>query len=387
MFASGNRQTVKLDCRRKSGRLLFQPGRRYLAGLAALLFGMFFLLLFSGAGLLRAGAAENAGITWEIMLGGGKADRGWDVRQTADGSFLVAGETISDCFHGHGRTDVYLARLDGMGRLQWEKALGGAGDDRTFGVRQTGDGGCVVAGATNSFSSRGDNDVYLAGVAASGELRWQQSFGGTGEDSAFCVHQTGGGGYIVAGETNSSGAGDDDVYLVKVDAAGQKEWEKTFGGSGWDLAECVEQTADGGYVVTGRTSSTEDGNFDVYLVKTDAAGVQQWEKTFGGSGWDTGKSVRQTEDGGYLVAGWTDSSGSGGFAFYLVKVGADGGKLWEKTLQADRFDREFTVQPTADGGYAVAGWWAEPLQNLQYRNDDRQLYVARLELNTNREHQ
>ncbi|MEW6276791.1 MAG: hypothetical protein AB1556_16990 [Bacillota bacterium] len=439
MFGSGRRQTVKSDCRRKSGRLLFRPGRRGPAGPAALLFGMLFLLLFSGAGLLPAGAVENVGITWEKMLGGGKADRGWDVRQTADGSFLVTGETMSDYFHGHGGTDVYLARLDGAGRLQWERVFGGAGDDRAFCVRQTGDGGCVVAGATKSFSNRRDNDVYLARVDGSGRLCWQKSFGGTGEDSAFCVRQTGGGGYIIAGETNSSGAGDYDVYLIKVDAAGKiewektfggkdaergtcvrqtadggyvvagqtfsfgaggfdvylvktdaagkKEWEKTFGGGGWDIAECVEQTADGGYVVTGRTSSTDNGNFDVYLVKTDAAGVKQWEKTFGGSGWDAGKSVRQTEDGGYLVAGWTDSSGSGGLAFYLVKAGADGGKLWEKTLQADRFDREFTVQPTADGGYVVAGWWAEPLQNLQWRNDDLQVYVARLEVNSNREHQ
>lgn len=155
------------------------------------------------------------------------------------------------------------------------------------------------------------------------EIAWTQTFGGIEKDIIRSVQQTTDGGYISTGNTKSFGAGDYDVYLIKTDASGAEEWSKTFGGTDWDMGRSVQQTTDGGYVIAGYTKSFGAGSYDVYLIKTDASGTELWSQYFGGADEDIGYSIQQTSDGGYIVAGWTYSFGVGDSDAWLIKIDAE----------------------------------------------------------------
>ena len=143
--------------------------------------------------------------------------------------------------------------------------------------------------------------------------------------------------------------------MVKTDANGNKEWDKTFGGSDWDLVESIQQTADGGYILVGYTWSYGAGNCDFWLIKTDSKGNRQWDRTFGGANSDIACSVQQTADGGYILAGYTWSYGAGPPAFWLVKTDSDGNKEWNKTFGGTDDDRARSILQTVDGDYILAG--------------------------------
>jgi hypothetical protein len=161
-------------------------------------------------------------------------------------------------------------------------------------------------------------------VTKQAEEQWDKTFGGSDCDGAYCVEQTSDGGYIVAGYTRSYGAGGDDAWLIKTDFKGNEQWNKTFGDSAWDGAYCVKQTSDGGYIVTGwKGYYVDDPRTNVWLIKTDSEGNREWDKTFGGSGYDEGYSVKQTPDGGYIIAGETRSCGDERGDVWLIKVGAN----------------------------------------------------------------
>ena len=158
-------------------------------------------------------------------------------------------------------------------------------------------------------------------LSSSAQADWDKTFGGADWDRSYSVQQTTDGGYIIAGYTRPLGVGEDDVYLVKTDDLGNKEWQKTFGGADSDQGYSVQQTADGGYIIAGYTKSFGVGEDDVYLVKTDDSGNREWQKTFGGAEWDEGESVQQTTDGGYIIAGYTRSFGAGEDDVYLIRIG------------------------------------------------------------------
>ena len=190
-------------------------------------------------------------------------------------------------------------------------------------VQETTDGGYIVAGSTLSFGARSqEHDVYLLKTDRVGNLLWEKTFAGEGREFALSVQETTDGGYIVAGWTQSrvGGTGGLNFYLVKTDRVGDLRWQKTFGGEEDDKAFSVQETTDGGYIVAGETRSFGAGESDVYLVKTDRLGNLLWQETFGGREGDTAHSVQETTDGGYIVAGGTESSGAGGWDIYLVKL-------------------------------------------------------------------
>ena len=295
---------------------------------------------------------NNYGDTlWTKTFGGTDSDDGYSVQQTSDEGYIIAGHTES---FGYGSYDVYLIRTNNNGDTLWTKTFGGAEGDLGKFVQQTTDGGFIITGQTISFGN-GLWDIYLIKTDNNGDTLWTKTFGGTDWEKGYSVQQTTDGGYIITGTTLSFGSGNDDVYLIKTDSYGDTLWTKTFGGTDSDEGRSVQQTSDGGYIITGWTGSFGNGSYDVYLIRTDNYGDTLWTKTIGGSGWDRGYSVQQTTDEGYIITGWTDSFGIGGPDLYLIKTDNNGDTLWTKTFGGTDYDIGMSVQKTSNGGYIITG--------------------------------
>jgi hypothetical protein len=294
----------------------------------------------------------NGDTVWTAAYGGPSPDSGFSVQQTADAGFIVAGRTSS---YGAGETDVYVTRTDSIGDTLWTRVYGGASEDCGHSVRQTSDNGFVVAGHTNSFGA-GAADVYLIKADSIGDTLWTRTYGGSDDDRGKEIRITGDGGYIVVGHTESFGAGNADVYLVRTDSTGDTLWTRAHGGADEDGGHSVQQTLDGGFIITGYTGSFGASDTNLYLIKTDSSGDTLWTKMFGGSGVDYGLSVQQTSDSGYVVVGWTNSFGAGGNDAYLVKTDTSGNTLWTRTYGGEGDEMGYSVHQTSDGGYIVAGY-------------------------------
>ena len=239
---------------------------------------------------------------------------GFSVQQTSDGGYIVAGYN-APAQSSITRNDIYVIKTNSSGDTIWSKTYGGTDNDEGNSVRQTTDGGYIIAGYTRSFGA-GSYDVYVIKTNASGDTLWTRTYGGTGDDYGYSVQQTSDGGYIVAGQTSSFGAGGYDVWVIKTNASGDTLWTRTYGGTGDDYGHSVQQTSDGGYIIGGYTTSFGAGSADVYLIKTDASGDTLWTRTCGGTWDDFGYSVRQTSDKGYIVAGASNQD------VYLIRTNA-----------------------------------------------------------------
>ncbi len=245
-------------------------------------------------------------------------------------------------------------------RVEWDRTFGGNRSDLANSIRQTSDGGYIVAGSTQSIGA-GGFDFYLIKIAADGNEVWSRTFGGVGFDVAHSVQQTADGGYIIAGGTTSFGAGESDVYLVKTDNEGNEIWSQTFGGEDRDEGLSVQRTSDGAFIIAGTTNSFGAGEDDVYLIKTDTAGNALWSRTFGGQWWDRGYSVLEIRSGGYVVVGSTDVPGVDRLRtdVYLIRVDREGNEEWSTTFEArdvaEGYAVGYSVQETSDGGFIIVG--------------------------------
>jgi hypothetical protein len=293
--------------------------------------------------------AQAPDTMWTKTFGGVEWDEGRSVQQTIDSGYVIVGG-----IGGFGVMDVYLIKTDTWGNTLWTKTIGGIDHDVGISVQQTSDGGYIIVGITWSFGE-GDSDVWLIKTDASGDTLWTKTFGGVERDRGFSVKQTLDGGYIVTGRTSSFGAGESDMYLIKTDSSGNTDWIKTIGDTSSGRGYSVQQTSDSGYIIAGETSSFGTGGADVWLLKTDTLGDTLWTKTFGGIDADVGSSVQQTTDEGYIITGETSSFGAGDEDVWLIKTDTLGDALWTKTFGGVYGDKGNSVQQTVDGGYIIAG--------------------------------
>ena len=322
-------------------------------------------------------------IDWQKSLGGANFDQATSIQQTTDGGYIVAGyseSTDGDVTGNHGNYDYWVVKLDSTGTITWQKSLGGNGDDEAYYIQQTSDGGYIVAGMSESVdgdvtSNHGYRDFWVVKLDSIGGIDWQKCLGGTVGDGANSIQQTTDGGYIVAGHSNSTDGdvtgnhGSWDYWVVKLTSTGTIEWQKSLGGTGGDAAFSIQLTADGGYIVAGYSNSTDGdvtgnhGSRDYWVVKLDSLGAIDWQKSLGGTGIDEPCSIQQTTDGGYVVAGlsWsTDGDVIGTYNYgltdyWVVKLDSSGTIDWQKSLGGWDGDDAYSIQQTADGGYIVAG--------------------------------
>jgi hypothetical protein len=295
---------------------------------------------------------EYGNKVWDKTFGGTNYDYGYSVQQTTDNGYIISGETAS---FSAGKTDVWLIKTDNDGNMLWNKTFGGIEFDGGWSVQQTADGGYIIAGYT-TVSDASKWDVWLIKTNEYGNKVWDKTFGGTSYDFGYSVMQTTDSGYIIVGYTYSSGAGAYDVWLIKTNEYGNELWNKTFGVINYDIGYSVQQTNDGGYVVIGLTSSFNGGDTDVWLIKTDNNGIEIWNKTFGGSGYDISRSIRQTTDSGYIIIGYTTSFGVGMEDVWLIKTDEHGDEIFNRTYGGIETDQGLSICQTTDSGYITTGF-------------------------------
>ncbi len=317
--------------------------------------------------------AQAPDTLWTRTYGGTGDDQFWNMDLTSDGGFICVGPTTS---FGSGQNDIYLVKINAVGTQQWHRTFGGSDNDFACSVQQTADGGFIIIGTTYSYGS-GRDDFYLIKTNASGAQQWYRVFGGSNYEWGNGVQQTGDLGYIIVGSTSSYGAGNEDVYVIKTDSTGSPQWERTLGGSDYDHGHKVQQTTDGGYIIVGSTASFGAGNYDVYLIKLDIIGNMQWYRTYGGSGNDYGYMTRQTNDGGFIIGGRTESFGSGDSDGYLIKTDATGTQQWQRTFGGVNYEQLARIQQTSDGGYITSGYTAS------YGSGNYDLYLIKTDASGN----
>jgi hypothetical protein len=313
----------------------------------------------------------NGNVQWQKTYGDGTA---YSIQQTSDGGYIVAGEAYS---FGAGGSDACVLKLDGDGNVQWQKTYGGSNLDSASSIQQTSDSGYIVAGQTGSFGA-GFYDAWVLKLDGDGYVQWQKTYGGTDSDFVNSIQQTSDSGYIVAGQTGSFSAGSYDVWVLKLDGDGYVQWQKTYGGAANnDSANSIQQTSDNGYIVAGQTQSFGAGGYDAWVLKLDGDGYVQWQKTYGGTSEDEVYSIQQTSDNGYIVAGQTYAFGAVYSDAWVLKFDGNGYVQWQKTYGGTaNNDSANSIQQTSDGGYIVAGFTT--LQSL-YRDTD--VWVLRLDAN------
>src|SRR6218665_890492 len=323
--------------------------------------------------------AQAPVIQWQKSFGGSGIEEASAVAQTLDGGYIAAGFTQSnngDVTGNHGGKDVWIIKTDSSGSMQWQKALGGSGDDEVTGLAKTSDGGYIFTGYTKSNNgdvsgNHGLEDAWIIKLDAMGIVKWQQVMGGVFNDRATSVQSTTDGGCIVSGYGSLDGNNDAgmDGWILKLTATGAVEWHKMVGGTGMDTFYSVQQTSDGGFIAAGNTASSDgnisggnatQNNYESLAVKFDASGNIKWYNSFGGSNLDMAYSIIQLPDGGYVMGGYTVSPNVPGYHgncdLWLARLNPEGSVKWQKALGGSLIDQGFQLLLCDNGDYIIAGF-------------------------------
>jgi hypothetical protein len=308
--------------------------------------------------LIKTNAQGDA--LWTRRYGGENNDEGRSVQQTADGGYIIAGQTKSFGVGTPLRDNVYVIKTNARGDTLWTRTYGGAGDDYGRCVRQTDDGGYIIAGTTTSFgpSIPYRSSIYAVKTNALGDTLWTRTYGGTRDYLGFSVQHTADGGYVIAGYCGTWEPNSDDVYLVKTDSNGDTVWTRTYGRTGNEWSNCIQEVTGGGYIMAGRTKPAGVREGDVYIIRTNPMGDTIWTRAYGGGYDDCGFSIQQTAGGGYIIAGYTYSFGAGTpnrNNIYLIGMDDSGDTLWTRAYGGTGYNEAYSVQQTAEGDYVITG--------------------------------
>ncbi len=356
---------------------------------------------------------HSQNILWEKSYGGKYADYLFDVQPTADYGFILAGSSLSDksgtkSENNQGDLDYWVWKMDENGKPDWQKSLGGSGFDLLKSIKGTKDGGFILAGTSNSEkglhkkdSCKGNTDFWVFKLNAKGDEQWQRTLGGTGQEELLTAFQTTDGGYILGGSSSSDVAvsistnttnknalmttkkdltsksepsrGNMDYWIVKLNSQGEVQWQKTYGGKYADELRSMEQTKDGGYILGGYSNSPQSGDKtqtsigigDYWVVKIDASGGIEWQRTYGGNGDNQLYVIHQTNDEGYLIGGNSNSTNSlttkggtvsNGTDFWLLKIDAKGNKEWSQTYDYGKVDILTSLVENKDHTFLIGGY-------------------------------
>ena len=334
-------------------------------------------------------------IEWERSFGGSGIDRLDCIIQTTDNGYIFVGQSQStdgDISTNIGSQDFWVVKLDEERNIEWEKSLGSQGGDFGISVVQSSDGGYLVGG-------RSSTDFMVFKLNQDGDTEWERSYGGSEDDDFFSMDKTADGGYVLAGGTesndgdvtNNNNFGSLDVWILKINQAGEIEWDKTYGGSEIDVATSIEQTADLGFVVAAITNSSDgdisnnNGQFDHWILKLDSAGELEWEKAFGGSGAESPYSIQQTNDLGYIVTGISNSTDGdvtnnyGLVDHWIIKLDQAGELEWEKNFGGSLSDFSFGEPLIVNDGYMVVGSSESNNGDVSINNGDSDFWMYRID--------
>lgn len=329
--------------------------------------------------ILDNGIFAQPNLEWEKSYGGSGWERAWCIQQTTDAGYIVVGSSTSsdgDVESNNGGTDYWILKLNAAGNLERKKNYGGAELDMAWSVQQTTDGGYIIVGSSKSNSNvveKNGLSTWVLKLDMTGNLEWEKHYGKAGVYVGTSIQQTTDGGYVITGHAPSDDGdagrniGEADYWILKLNKAGEIEWEKKHGGSGVDMAASIQQTKEGGYIIAGYARSNNgylkesNGKHDYWILKLDTTGDIEWKKNYGGSGVDMATSIQQTTDGGYIVVGNTRSddrdvgSNKGGFDCWVLKLDTAGNLEWKKSYGGVVNDEAYSIQQTVDGGYIMAG--------------------------------
>jgi hypothetical protein len=343
-------------------------------------------------------------LLWQKCLGGTLSDHANSIQQTADGGYILAGSTYSDdgdVSGNHGTDDYWVVKLDEFGNIQWQKCLGGTDYDQPKSIKQTFDSGYIICGYSNSNNgdvsgNHGNSDYWIVKLNKFGFLQWQKCLGGSNLDEATSIAQTIDSGYIVTGYSESingditNNHGGRDFWVIKLNVFGNIQWQKCLGGSSWDCANDIQETFDGGYIVTGATGSNDGdvsgnhGDSDYWVVKLNEIGSIQWQNCFGGSSHDSALCIRQSIDSGFIVTGISysndgDVSGNHGNGdYWVVKMDKLGVMEWNKCLGGTSYDLAKSIQQTLDDSFIIAGLTHSNNGNVSGNHGARDFWVVKL---------
>ncbi len=295
--------------------------------------------------VIKLDASGN--VQWNRAYGGSGNDEGYSIIQTQDGGYAIAGYTRS---YGAGQSDIWVIKTDNQGNMQWNKTIGGAEWDKAYGIIQTSDMGYLVSGNVNNPSN-----ACLIKLSHSGDLVFNKNYGGSDTECFYEVIQIPNDDFVAIGFTTSYGQGSQDFYLVRCEQNGNKLWQRTFGGISIDWGRSLKYTNDDGFICIGHTSSFGVSIRDIFLVKTNHNGEIVWQKTMGGAFHDCGYYVDIINNNGFILTGWSTSFSETQDVF-LIKTDANGEAVWGKLFDYNNYqDIGHCVKNTPDGGYIIAG--------------------------------